>query len=361
MSEDIYTQFGIDKSRLKRDYIENPLNKKLRKIENPYKEDLEYLYIELNLSLNEMSSYFNVSISTIRRLLSKYKIHKSLEKIEEKSKQRIQQLYGVDNVFQLDWVKEKSKDSNKKKYGTDFACQNKEIKEQIKKTTLEKYGKEYYTQTDEYMNRIQKTNQHKYGVEYVLSSPIIRNKIKQTCIERYGVEYISQLDSWKEKCQNTCEEKYNYKTYIGSKEYYTKKNDIVKKQYETKRKNGTFGKSKEEDNIFNILKMRFSEVKRQYKSDKYPFACDFYIPEIDTYIEYQGFWTHGKEPYIGTDEQKERVKILEAKNTKYNLKAIKTWTISDPLKREIAKKNNLKWLEFFNMTQFMKWFENYSI
>ena len=45
MSEDIYTQFGIDKSKLKRDYITNPL----KRGEIPFKEDIEYLYIELNI------------------------------------------------------------------------------------------------------------------------------------------------------------------------------------------------------------------------------------------------------------------------------------------------------------------------
>ena len=43
------------------------------------------------------------------------------------------------------------------------------------------------------------------------------------------------------------------------------------------------------------------------------------------------------------------------KNTQY-LRAIKVWSKTDPLKREIAKKNNLNWIEFFNMNQFLDWF-----
>ena len=38
------------------------------------------------------------------------------------------------------------------------------------------------------------------------------------------------------------------------------------------------------------------------------------------------------------------------------LRAIDVWTISDPLKRKTAKKNNLNWIEFFNMEQFMEWY-----
>ena len=77
---------------------------------------------------------------------------------------------------------------------------------------------------------------------------------------------------------------------------------------------------------------------------------------MDLYIEYQGFWTHGKEPYIGSDEQKEIIKLWASKNTDQYKRAIKTWTIKDPLKRETAKKNNLNWIEFFNIKQFMKWY-----
>ena len=43
------------------------------------------------------------------------------------------------------------------------------------------------------------------------------------------------------------------------------------------------------------------------------------------------------------------------KKTKY-LKYIEIWTIKDPLKRETARKNELNYIEFFNMKQFMEWF-----
>ena len=38
--------------------------------------------------------------------------------------------------------------------------------------------------------------------------------------------------------------------------------------------------------------------------------------------------------------------------------AIHVWTISDPLKRKIAKENNLNWLEFFTIDQFMTWYKH---
>lgn len=49
----IYEKYNINKNRLLRDYVNNPLqhieNQLGKPLESPFKEDLEYLYIELNL------------------------------------------------------------------------------------------------------------------------------------------------------------------------------------------------------------------------------------------------------------------------------------------------------------------------
>ena len=114
------------------------------------------------------------------------------------------------------------------------------------------------------------------------------------------------------------------------------------------KKNNSFAKSKPEDIHYEKLCEQFGndDIIRQYKSDLYPFNCDFYIKSTDTYVEYQGFWTHGSEPYDPSN--KEHQKIIEQwskKNTKFYHSAIKNWTITDPLKRQIAHKNGLNYIE----------------
>jgi len=90
----------------------------------------------------------------------------------------------------------------------------------------------------------------------------------------------------------------------------------------------------------------------------YPFCCDFYIKSTDTYIEYNGNWTHGKEPYDPSNEahqllvEKWKQKDEESNRTKSGKKsyysyAIKYWTISDPLKRKTAHKNGLNFIEIW--------------
>ena len=125
--------------------------------------------------------------------------------------------------------------------------------------------------------------------------------------------------------------------------------------YDSKKKNNTLGKSKEEIEVYNLIKQKYPNTTHHYKSVLYPFVCDFYIPEIDTYIEYNGYWTHGFEPYVGTDKQKEKVKLWESKNNSQYNKAINDWTIRDPLKRKTAKDNGLNWIEFFNKKDVILW------
>lgn len=68
------------------------------------------------------------------------------------------------------------------------------------------------------------------------------------------------------------------------------------------------------------------------------------------FIEYQGTWTHGKHAY---NKESEEDKILlekwKCKNTKYYINAIQTWTIRDVYKRNIAKQNNLNYVEFWSI------------
>ena len=73
-----YKKYNVDINRLKRDYEKNPLDKVFKEIyiegtnklnsrryviEKPCKEDIEYLYIELNIPLKDILGYFNLKQS----------------------------------------------------------------------------------------------------------------------------------------------------------------------------------------------------------------------------------------------------------------------------------------------------------
>ena len=303
------------------------------------------------------------------------------KQVLEKIKQTNLERYGAEWQWQTEEGKRHREDACLEKYGVKNFASLPETKEKIKRTNLERYGRENVGQfgTEEYKNIIRE----KYGVEYIMQNEEIKQRIKKTNLERYGVENIFQFPEIKQKAreaffkkygtQNVCDvEEFREKANEGrarwrqSPEYPEKRKEITKHTWETKKKNGTCNTSKDEKEILELLNRKFENVQKEYKSEVYPFSCDFYIPKLDLYIEYQGFWTHLNEPFIGTEDQLEKLEWLKMKSNELNYKnkrknmykiAIEVWTIRDPLKRETARKNNLNWIEFFTMDEFMKWYD----
>ncbi len=174
-----------------------------------------------------------------------------------------------------------------------------------------------------------------------------KNKIKQTNLERYGVENPFQSESIKSKIKQTNLEEYGVEGYTQSQDYQSRLNEIQSKINNTKSSNNTFNASKIEEEFASHLDQNHIIYKRQYKSDLYPFNCDFYLPDYELYIEIQGSWTHGHHPY-NIELDKETLNTWILKQSKYYNNTIKVWTEKDPLKRETAKLNNLNYLELFS-------------
>lgn len=125
-----------------------------------------------------------------------------------------------------------------------------------------------------------------------------------------------------------------------------------------KKKINLNGTSKAEAHLFQTLKSRFSVVFKNYKDDpRYPFHCDFYIPERDLFIEYNGYWTHGnrwcdlRNPEIKSTISKWKSKVSDM----YRI-AVHTFTETDVLKRKTAKKNNLNYVVLWNEQDIEEWF-----
>ena len=134
--------------------------------------------------------------------------------------------------------------------------------------------------------------------------------------------------------------------------------EINKKKFTTMKINGSFSISKEEEAVYAALQEVFSVVERQKQYPHLSYHCDFYIPSLDLYIEYNGMWTHGSKPFDETD--KECIKQLnawkeKAKTSKFYQAAIDIWTISDVKRKQCAIDNNLNWLCFYSMNDFKQW------
>jgi len=224
--------------------------------------------------------------------------------------------YGVKNVFQLNTTKEKIKNTLKQKYGVEHALQNKTIKKKQEKTCIDRFGESNIFKTEKFKLHYKNIMLNKYGVDHPMKSCEIKNK-------------------------------FNWKL-------------MVQHQIETKRKNHSFNISKKEAKSYLLLKSVFNDINYQYKSNEYPFYCDFYIPSINTYIECNYHWTHGGHPYLETKQDLMKINEWKSKNSKYYNNAIITWTIRDVNKRNIAKENNLNYIEFWNIEELKCWLKLYS-
>lgn len=337
--------------------LKPPINKR----QKLNKQDLEYLFITINLCDEEIADFYNRSIVSIGNWRKKFKIIKSQTLVEQCKKRRSLQKYGVDSPAKLQTTRDKYKRTCLQKYGSDNIFSSEIGKTLVIQGTLNKYGVKYNHQNKQIIDKMKNTCLEKYGYECSLmdatvykkaqdtwiinlgvdnpgKSETIKQRIKNTNIERYGVEFASQNEQIKQKIVNSMPQKLN-------------------KEYSTKKKNNSFNISKKEELIYHKLITKF-QVIRQYKSGVYPFACDFYIPGLDLYIEFNGHWTHGGFPYEKTDICRQQLEtwIQKAKISKYYQNAIYTWTDLDVRKRNLALENNLRWVEFFNLNQFEIWF-----
>ena len=287
-----------------------------------------------------------------------------------------------------DEIKQKIKQTCLEKYGVDNYNKTKESKEKIKQTCLEKYGVEYFWQSDECKEKIKQTCLEKYGVDSPLKSEKIRNKGKQTCLEKYGVDNPAKLEENKEKVKQTCLkkygglapicdpniknqikqtclEKYGVDNYGKSLKHKIKMSAIMSSdemqehRYNVMTKNHSFNTSKPEEELYLYIKEKFPSVKRQYKDKlRYPYNCDFYIPELDYFIELQGYYTHNTHPY-NPNSISDQV-LVERYKERYGPKcqAITIWTLKDPEKRDCAKRNHLNFKEVWSLEEGKKFIDS---
>ena len=326
---------------------------------------------ENNFSTIIWRIYYNIEIRTTceicgkftpfnikEKSYKKYCCLKCSAKSDERSikyKDTCLKKYGHVNPLHSDIIKEKKIKTWIKKYGVDNPMKSASVKNKSKQTCLKKYGKEYSFQSDNNIQKSKQTKLKKYGDENFINL----EKRKQTCFKKYGVECLFKSDYFKEKSKETHLEKYgvdNIMKLPSVKNKVANSESRKQKEYQTKKKNHTFNSSTPEKTSYTLLKEKYPDVLTQYKSDVYPFACDFYISSLNLYIECNYHWTHGGHPYDSNNiDDYNKLQLWESKTSKFYRNAIITWTCRDVNKRNVAKQNNLNYKEFWSIEELKKW------
>lgn len=276
---------------------------------------------------------------------------------QERREQTNLEKYGYKTICDAPDIQQKVKDAMINKYGVDNPWKLKEVQLKCKNTIIKNNGG-MGAASQKIKTKMEQTNFKKYGYKHNWQDPEeqkrshskeAKEKQKQTCLKRYGVEYSGQAEIKKKRTKETCLKHFGV-------EYAAQATIVKEKQLESKRRHHTFNTSIPEDETYKLLTEKYVNVQYQYKSKDYPFNCDFYIPSLDLYIECNYHWTHGSHPYDENDE--DDINLLNAwknKKTKFYDNAACTWSIRDVNKRNIAKQNNLNYIEFWNINEVKEW------
>lgn len=206
-------------NELKRNYNEHPL----KYGETPLYEDVHLLYIEKNMTYDEIAPLFGVKVCTVRNWVKKLGIVKPIELKVASIKRKTKEKYGTESYSKLAECKDKVKQANRKKFGTDYPAQNKDIMNKMKATNLSRYGTEVASRSEQVKDKTKQTCQERYGVDSYVQSNEFKEKAQATCIERFGVKIAAQCDEIKQKIVDTNMSKYGVPYGLMSDEVIQKR------------------------------------------------------------------------------------------------------------------------------------------
>lgn len=300
--------------------------------------------------------------------MARYGVARPLQSDAVKAKARATSLekYGAENVMRSDFGKARMAEACREKFGADSPLASPEVRGRILATNHEKYGGTSPFCSESVREKATRSLAARYGVDNPMKDGSVQERVHATCVERYGAPSpLSNPDVQARKLA-TMNEKYGGnspfcdpgmvdKSKASSMARYgvdnaMKLEETQRKAVESKAANGTFNTSSAEDLLYAALVDRFGEadVVRQYASDAYPHACDFYIRSRDMYIELNGTWTHGGRWYNpGRDAGVVAGWRAKAVENPYYASAVSTWTVADPTKRAAARMAGLNHVVFW--------------
>ena len=212
------------------------------------------------------------------------KSQEELGDIQRKMKQTTKERHGKETYRNVELCKE----TKKERYG-DPHYNN---QEQNKKTTKELYGDENYRNTEKAIE----TSQQKYGVTHVMKLKEVKDKAQKTYIENNGGLGFASKSVY-ENFKKTMFETYGVDHPMKSDEIKSKVDwkEWFRKMHETMKKNGSYGSmsSKTENAFYELLASYFSvdAIDRFVNVNNH--IVDFYIKQLNTYIQFDGEYWHG--------------------------------------------------------------------
>lgn len=151
-------------------------------------------------------------------------------------------------------------------------------------TCVERYGVPVASQAQSAKDAMVVTNREKYGVDSVMQVNEMKERRRRTHRERYGVDETFQSSDLRKKREKTWQQKYG----VPYRPLPENAVELAKAAMETQPLKWS---SKAEARFGELLREHFGEVKHQKWVNGW--SIDFYIPSIDTYVQFDGVYWHG--------------------------------------------------------------------
>lgn len=220
-------------------------------------------------------------------LLDTYGVTNPLKntEIKEKAVKTNIERYGVKNPFQLT---DRVKEGMLKKHGNETPLMVPEISERARKTSQARYGTQYPNQSKVVRDKIENTNLEKYGFSSTFKNKAVKRKIVKTNLEKYGEANPAKNNHVKNKFQSTCMINHGVKSFLCLE-------DVRRKGRELSIKNNSIGKSKGEIAFKKYLCLIDPNTEHHKEHPILKHVMDFYMPQYDLWVQYDGDYWHGKD------------------------------------------------------------------
>lgn len=306
----------------------------VRKFSAEKREDIARRRVESFRENNDVSEVVAKRNATMERHLGK-----DWGKVRyEAIKRTMQARHGIDNPGEAGSAFRHAADRTSfERYGVDSVSkctQAKTVKRKLVNTYIERHGG---------IGRASETADSRY---------------KQTMQARYGVDNPMKDAKLAKAMGHAYSNGGFVKAMETKRRNGTTPKEVAWKGHETKKRNGSYKFNKQEYYIFQWLqKLCGPQVEYQYRDHpEYPWVADFYDPVTNTIYEFQGYFSHGAEPFDRHSEnhRKQLKKLSKQENWASEL-TIKVWTKIDPKKRKVASNSGFKFVEWFSIKEFNEW------
>lgn len=256
------------------------------------------------------------------------------------------------------WSKEENRKAHSEKVKITMSTpEYKENRKQISKELWkdQSYRNKVITSVTSSLNKDEVRKKRSDSMKKVIETTDMRKRVSETLLQTYkqNPELHKVISERTKRALSNPEVKHKIST--KAKEMWA---DPVKRKQIMETRKAHYSKiSKAESGALSIIQRFTKDVIQQYRSDLYPYNCDFYIESLDLYIECHYNWTHGGAPYKSEETWcKEQLHKWNehAKTSNYYKNAIYTWTDLDVRKRQCAIDNKLNWQAVYSNEQLEK-------